>query len=192
MVNNVFAVKHSLAFATALVFAALPLTARATCGSGQPVAYGDISAVMFERRGCGGVPAKLRRPKDLGCSLFWVFITKSDGGDDATYAQSDLPGQIGTFKLGLTLSDVRALLRKHEFFSLNPEDATATDIRQSVLTVKHCGVVTRIMMYPRFVHADKATATLFAAFDAIVTRAAKRRLSVRAKQFSATAIFDGP
>lgn len=176
--------------ALALGVVALPLPAMATCGTGQPPSYADISAVMFERRGCGGFP-KTRPSKDLGCSQYWVFVTTWDTDDDATYSQFDFPGKTGTYKLGVTLSDARALLQQHDFFNLNPEDASATDIRQSVLTVKRCGVVMRIMMYPKFVTADKPTAALFSAFDALVTRAAKHRLSGKPRMFPYTPVFDG-
>jgi hypothetical protein len=182
--------KHSLMLAMALGVLALPLQATATCGTGHPPSYADISAVMFERRGCGGFP-KTQPSKDLRCSLYWVFITKWDTDDDATYSQFNFPGQTGTYKISLTLSDVRALLREHDFFNLNPEDASVTDIRQSVLSVKRCGVVTRVMMYPKFVSVDKPTAALFAAFDALIAGATKHRLSGKPAEFPYTAIFDG-
>ena len=83
------------------------------------------------------------------------------------------------------------MLRQHDFFKLNPKDASITDIRKSVLSVKHCGVVTRVMMYPEFGSIDKPTAVLFAAFDALVAGATKHRLTGKPEEFPYTAIFDG-
>jgi hypothetical protein len=158
----------------AFAFATLPVAATAMCGTGQSPSYDDVSAVMFERQGCGGMNP--HPPKDLSCSLYWVFITQWDS-DGATYSQANLPEQMGTYKLDVTFPDVRALLRAHDFFSLNPEDHFITDISHSMLTVKRCGVVTRIMMYPPPTGTDEATATIFSAFDKLVARSKKHQLS---------------
>lgn len=97
-----------------------------------------------------------------------------------------MPGAVGEYKLNVTGADVIAILKAHSFFQLNPPNLAETDVGYSVLTVKHCAVLTRISMPPEnaggpFMRigggSDQATIDLFEALDAFVQAAPKTFVS---------------
>jgi len=167
----------------ALLCAAGP--ARAACGSGTP-AYDDISAIMFERHGCG-MPMPNHSKKELSCSVYWVFF--SNDAQKATYSQYSL-AERGTFGIDASLDQAVAILRKHEFYLLNPREYNFTDTRETVLTVRHCGVITRLLMYPR-VGLDDAVFSLFRDIDTLVENSKKTKLSESPEDFKYGQVFEG-
>jgi hypothetical protein len=166
-------------------FVSIPAFALADCRNGAAPSYSDISAVMFERNGCGGFTHK---PDDLECSSYWVYFGKDF---KTTYSQATKSIGRGAFSLDSSLQEAREVLRRHDFFNLAPPDITASDIMESILTVRRCKVVTKVLMYPivQFsVHesagtkilqlgGDPEVAELFAEFDAMVARGKKKKVS---------------
>lgn len=161
-----------------------PAPALSMCGQGQQLSYSDISNVLFERQGCGGL--KRAQPKSLSCSGYWIYLSSSG----AVYAQWILSGSIGTYKSNVTLSQVEKVLAGHHFYDLNPRATYVTDVRQTVLTVKRCGVVTRVMIYPEQA-GERETRRLFAAIDALISKSRLTKINSSPEKFPYSAVFDG-
>lgn len=92
------------------------------------------------------------------------------------------PDQTGDYALNVAAGDLIAILKQHKFFELNPADIVETDVGYTVLTVKHCAVVTRLSLPPEhpsgsFMRVggnfDAATQALFDALDAFIRKASK-------------------
>jgi len=182
-------VKHI--FLLVLVFvtvASLYRPAFSACVSGQPASYSDIVAVMFARHGCGGLVRPKRFP--LKCSSYYVFFWNIN--PTGTYTQYDAPSDSqsgrGTYKLDTTLQQAVNLLQKNDFFLLNPGEHQLSDISETVVTVRRCGVVTRLMMYP-LAEFDPKVNALFADFDALVQHAKKDKTSDTPEDFQYTGLF---
>jgi hypothetical protein len=176
----------------AAIFACLTIVwsfapARASCESGKTADYADIVSVMFERRGCGGLLPPQKNPA-LHCSNYYVFFWNIN--QEATYSQYSLRSDRGTYHLETTLEQAVDTLRKDDFFLLNPGEHLVTDIRESVLTVRRCGVVTRLMMYP-LPQFDAKVNKLFADFDSIIEHAKKTKIDDNQEDFQYTLLFDG-
>jgi hypothetical protein len=162
---------------TLLLLAALPVSASAKCGPHNSATYSDISDVKFERFGCGGLSH--HPPTSLGCSMYWVVWPNFDDKNVniANYSQFTLPGSIGSYAATVPFEDVQRLLEKYKFFELDPLSPDISDVRDSVLTVQRCSVLTRLAMKP--IDGDPATTALFKEFDTLVEHAKKRRLSTK-------------
>jgi hypothetical protein len=167
--------------------------ALAICKDGVAPDYNDISAVMFERRGdgcLGAAPSWLRDQKvtDFKCSNFWLFAGLSP---KALYTQYNLSGSQGTYNVAITLKQMVAVLRKHNFFMLSglDEGTVVSDVRETVLTVRRCGVVTRLLMYP-IPSLDPSVGALFGDFDALVLSSKKVKTNSQPTAFPYN-IFEG-
>lgn len=159
--------------------------AKSHCKNGDPPKYDDISSVMFERNGCGGL--RRQETPDLKCSGYWVYFGTYF---KTTYSQGSKNIGEGGFILDATLQNARDVLASHNFFALNPPDITATDIVESILTVRRCNVITRILMYPILqLGGDPEVAALFADFDQIVARSKKQKISAHYLTFDLN-VFD--
>jgi len=160
----------------------------AACVSGTPATYNDISAIMFERRGCGEMrPPELGQNPSIDCSHYWVFFGNDEPG--GTYSQSSKRVDFGTYHIDATISQAIDVLRKDDFYLLGPGDAYITDIRETVLTVRHCGVVTRVMMYSN--GKDAKTLELFYDLEKLVTDAKKKQTLDLPSDFPYRSLFDG-
>ena len=170
----------------AITVAAAPLTATAKCGFGLPPSYADISAVMLRQAGCDGT-LHAKPVTSLNCSTFWALFWY---GQPTEYAQYTLPGKTGFYRLSKSVREVRNILQQDSFFSLSPPDLNVTDTAKSVLSVKRCGVITRIQIYnsPRFV--DAATAMLFTDLVRFIEKAPAKKISSDPADFKYTLLFD--
>ncbi len=172
-----------------LIISALSVATPAlgACVSGQPASYDDIVAVMFERRGCGGLIRPVKNPP-LRCSNYWLFFWNIDQG--GTYSQYAARSNRGTYRLDTTLQQAIELLQRDDFFLLNPGEHLVSDIGETVVTVRRCGVVTRLMMYP-LAEFDPKVNALFADFDALVEHAKKEKTNNTPEDFRYTLLFEG-
>jgi len=170
----------------ALAYLMLPTVAKAKCGSGQPPSYDDVSAVMLKQTGCDGT-LHARAVRSFDCSYFWVLFWD---GEPTEYSQYNLPGQTGFYHLSKTISPVRNILRQDNFFSLSPPDVEVTDTAESVLSVKRCGVITRLQIYNSSRFVEPATARLFADLVRFVSQAPRIRSSAVPGAFKYTLLFD--
>lgn len=187
----------TLSITPLLLLCLLPIRAFAECKDGSPPSYTDISSIMFERTGCGGF---IHKPDDLKCSSYWVYFGKNF---KTTYSQQDANVGRGGYVLDASMEDAQELLERRGFFSLMPPDTLVTDIAYSVLTVRRCNVVQRILMYPTVqttvqtatgdrtlpIGGDAAVAVLFADFDALVARSKKEKVTDRPLYFDLN-VFD--
>jgi len=179
---------RSLAFCIGVLAAIAPLCVSAKCVSGQQPDYDDISAVLFERNGCGPY---IHDPADCACPSYWMYVTKWGSRDWGTpqreirqYSQFTVPGQIGTYTFDVRFKDLEAILEKHRFFDLSPPYRIMSDQTDTVLTVKRCAVVTRLMIYGKGPDMDTETASLFADLDAFVEKTPKTRTSDKPERFN--------
>ena len=170
-----------LGLITTLLLVVFPMTAAANCGTGQPLNYDDISAVLIQRDGCGIVRSSVP-VEQFGCSRFWALFSNSSAVDagakpeaSAMYSQYNLRGSVGTYRLRSTLEEARAILRKGNFFALSPVDS-GPDTGEATLTVKRCAVVTRIRasLMPE---TESPVSGVLVAIIGLVEGAAKTRLS---------------
>jgi hypothetical protein len=148
---------------------ALPARSSASCADGAEPDYADISAVGFERHGCGGFPAR-RFAKDLRCSLY-ALVVWPEGGV-AEYDQVDLKGAEGSYKIAITLATLQGLLKRYDFYRLAPGEHYITDINYTIIRVSRCGVTSVLAMFP-IRSFDPKVYQLFLEFDALVKRAPK-------------------
>jgi hypothetical protein len=196
-----------VALACALLAVFTPVAASAKCGTGNPLSYDDIDAVMFTQNGCKGRiqdadVSTLRSPafpqgwfvSTFDCSTFWVFFWNNGLNNVATsYSQYNLKNSVGLFDLSATLDDARALLRKDHFYELNPGNLIITDTAWAVLSVKRCGVLTRISAYNvrgLLVEQDLPTLSLFDDLRSLIAGAKKNRVSTAPRDFEETGLFD--
>jgi hypothetical protein len=171
--------------ALAWVFLAALTTGPATskCGTGNPPSYDDITGIQFERYdNCSQFA-----PKDVQqkCWSYSFFVSNWDHYQNEVreYEQFSPPSQAGDYTLNVTADDVIAILKQYKFFDLNPANIVETDVGYTVLTVKHCAVVTRIALPPEqspgaFMRVgganfDHATQALFDALDAFAKNGGK-------------------
>lgn len=202
---NLSAVTVKAAFAWSLLAVLMPIAANSKCGTGNPPSYDDIDAVMFTQNGCKGTiqdadVSTLRSPtfpqgwsvSTFGCSTFWAFFWNNGRNDVATsYSQYNLKNSVGLFDLSATLDDARATLKNDHFFVLNPASLMVTDTARAVLSVRRCGVITRISVYSTAVpEQDSPTLRLFDDLRALISGAGKKRISNAPKDFEETGIFD--
>jgi hypothetical protein len=191
------------AFATigillSLLIGLAPLRVSAKCVSGAPPSYDDITAVMLK----SGLSAsnegpKYTGPKDqLSDSAFWaLFWDVSEVNQSlATYSQFNLRGGVGTFHLQATLADVTSLLQRDRLFELNPPFVNTTAHTVTVLSVRHCSVVTRIITYPdppsMSGDVDPATSKLMSDLENLIGASKKAQLSAAPIPFEETLLFD--
>jgi hypothetical protein len=190
-----------------LLLAVAPVAVDSKCGTGNVPSYSDINAVMFTQNGCKGTIqdadlALLNSPQfprgrfvsAFDCSTFWALFW-NNGRDNVptTYSQYNLKNAVGLFDLSASLADARALLRKDRFYDLYPRNLMITDTARAVLSVRRCGVITRISAFNTQESGgvqDAPTFRLFDAFRALITGADKTRVSSAPKDFEQTLLFD--
>jgi len=132
-----------LALAVTITITMLPIAVQATCTSGAPPAYQDISQVDITQTGCTGTLTP-GPPPTFRCSRFWASFYP----DKATYSQFNLPDRVGTYELPASLNDIRKVLQEASFFALlPPEQNVPTDQSLFTISVQHCSVVTSITIY---------------------------------------------
>ena len=183
-----------LSLLAALLLVVAPATAAAACGTGRPMSYDDISAVLIQQNGCGigrsSVPVE-----QFNCSRFWALFSNDSAVDagpkpvaEAIYSQYNLRGSVGTFRLSSTLQEARAILRKGNFFQLSPADA-GPDTGEATLTVKRCAVVTRIRA-SQMPETESPVSTVLAKIMGLVQDAAKTKLSASPIGFDYDIFFE--
>jgi hypothetical protein len=195
------------ALACVLSAALTPVAAYSRCGTGNVPSYSDVDAIMFTQNGCKGTiqdanVATLRNPQfprgwfvsAFDCSTFWVLFW-NNGRDNVptTYSQYNLKNAVGLFDLSATPDDARALLEKDHFCDLNPHSLAITDTARAVLSVRRCGVITRISAFNTQGSGemqDAPTLRLFDGFRALIAAASKKRISSAPKDFAQTLLFD--
>lgn len=153
------------------------------CVSGKPATYSDINAVMFQRTAGGWVnPAN----PPLKGSAYWVFFWNIEPG--ATYSQFSKRSDRGTYHLTASLGEAIEILERDHFFTLNPGEHLVTDVGENVVTVRRCGVVTRLMMFdvPEF---DAKVNKLFSDFDLLVERSSKKKTDDDPEEFKYSLLF---
>lgn len=184
---------HGLALAVLLVTLCYG-SASAVCKDGAVPDYNDVDAVLFSRHGCIGWYAHGSFDAELRCSAYWLFASTLDG--TATYSQYTLKGERGTYRLSLSLADIRQLLRKNDFFGLTGEPARLGtfmgDVREAVVTVRRCAVVTKLFMIPipNTLGFDDKINALFIGFDGLVKRSKKSKMSKNPSPFLSAAFGD--
>jgi hypothetical protein len=153
---------------------------------------------MLKQNGCGasiGSLATSPQPswfaKSFECSAYWAFFWETGPARFPTqYSQYNLKDSIGTFQLSATLTDARSILRKDNFFALSPPDGEITDTAESVLTVKRCAVITRILIFNGPGNAEPSTAVLFHDLTNLLKQSPRTKISDVPKDFVETGIFD--
>ena len=183
--------------ASLLALSLFPSVASATCGTGNPSSYDDITAVMltgepyghFIRR-CSGTSPCFNNPTTLAGSWFWALFGSAPDYQTTTFTDYDLKRSIGTFQLGATLSDALAVLRRYDFFSLSPHDSNP-DVGLQVLSVKRCAVVTTIPLYDTGPEdQDPATLRLFNDLDTLIAGAKRVKISGKPQRFNDIFLFN--
>jgi hypothetical protein len=189
----------------AILFFSWPSAAGAQCVSKKPIDYRDIDAVLYTvgyrtidgawKESDGYQPQRPAdyQPTDIGESNLWAFWNSSAG--TARYAQYSLQGRTGYFLLLAPLSDVIKLLRQDAFYELSSPLDEITDVSYSVLTVRRCSVVTRIMIPDPNSHfddsrTDAATRKLFSDVLRLIDAAQKQQLSATPADFDEKLLFD--
>lgn len=121
-------------------------------------------------------------------SAYWLFFWNIKPG--ATYSQSSQRLDHGTYHLNATLGKAIQILQKDQFYTLNPGEHLVTDMGETVVTVRRCGVVTRLMMFP-LPEFDSKVNKLFADFDALVEHSTKKKTDDYPEAFKYTGLFEG-
>jgi hypothetical protein len=123
--------------------------AAATCGTGNPLSYDDVSAVLVQQDGCG-VGRSPTAADRFFCSAFWTLFANDAAVEsgpkppgEVVYTQYNLRDAVGTYRLTATLDQARAILKKRDFFDLSPADM-GPNTSVVTITVKRCAVVTRV------------------------------------------------
>jgi hypothetical protein len=187
-----------LAVVFGLLVGAFPICSIAECGSQKGPSYDDITAIMLEQNGCGnrmhGQSEPVIRPAEtFDCSAYWVLFWQPGPGKFPTqYNQFDLRDSIGSFESSATLNAARELLREDNFFLLNPPDHQITDVARSVISVKHCAVVTRVAIYNTTLPVDSGPASLrvFQDLRSLLKNSTLTRKSEVPQGFAQTLLFD--
>ena len=178
--TNLRLMSLSLAFGVSL--AILPYSARAECGIGIAPSYDDVEAVLFVH------PGFLRKPLTrFDWSEYWATFTKY--AELNQYSQDTLQGQIGTYRLRVTLAKARKILARHDFYNLVSGNQSVTDIRPMTLSVVHCGIVTKLVMYP-VKRLNESVYSLFNDFESLIAASRKQKMSSRATSFVPYEFFD--
>lgn len=105
----------------------------ASCGTGNPLSYDDITGIQFEQSNCGGLdPPELRRT----CFSYSMFVSNWDHHQDEVreFEQYAPAGIAGDYTLDVSPSELIAILKQRKFFELNPASIAETDVTYSVLT----------------------------------------------------------
>lgn len=187
--NNKLRRAGLLSSAVLFILALAPTCAIATCGTGNPISYDDINTVALGQNGCRNtilesVPKKYRATT-FDCSSYWALIWDLDPVPfQGTYSQFTLQDSIGTFQLRITLASVRDILRRNHFFSLSPPSVLVADTAVSVLTVRRCAVITRILMYNSPFDQEPATLKVFQGLRNLINEAEKKRTSAQPTPFN--------
>jgi hypothetical protein len=157
-----------------------PANGFAKCVTGTPINYDDVDAVLYtvrystvqgSRQGLNGY-----RPEQLAQSSLWALWGLD--GDTGEYAQFSLPGEVGTFHISATLKDVVKVLRDDGFYELSAPLANVLDGTHSVLTVRRCSVVKRIMISNGDLSfTDSATHKLFDGLLQLIANSKKDKMS---------------
>jgi hypothetical protein len=188
-----------VAMSLALVLFA-PALASAACRSGEPPSYDDIEAVLYKQEGgagsIGNVYAAYASPhfrvNSFAASAFWVSFWETDRVKFPTeYVQLDLKDAVGSYELSATLSQMRDLLRRDDFYSLSPSGAMITDVPWAVLSVKRCAVTTIIAVYNiKTEYSDPATEKLFADLRSLVQQSKKILKNKKPHDFPESGLFN--
>lgn len=173
---------------TALLLVSSTALGLAKCASGAPPDYADIEAVRLKQTGCGSARGP-RTVTTFDCSMFYTFFW-GPPVNDAQYAQHNLEGSVGMYRLGINLQQVVQILKKDNFFVLSPPDIQVTDTTESVLTVKRCAVITRLRVFNGIRDEEPATQRLFQDLRALIDRSPKSRISSAPVDFKETLLFD--
>jgi hypothetical protein len=185
----------------ATVWFSTPGLAFGKCVSDRPVDYTDIDAVLYAvgyrtidgdwKDADGYQPQRPAdyQPTDMADSNFWTFwgLDRSYG----EYSQFSLKGQIGDFNLSANLHDIVKLLRRDRFYELSSPLDEITDTSYSVLTVRRCSVVTRIMVQNIDIsRADAQTRKLFSDLQNLIKNSKKEQTSAAPLPFALQGTFD--
>lgn len=178
------------------VLCLVPAVAAAKCVSGQPVDYNDVDAVLFTTRyrvldGALGSGFEHADASTIEGSRFWALFWNDGREVVARYSQFTLPGSIGTYDLAASLGEAVAILQGDRFFELAPQIDSTTDRTYSVITVRRCWVITRIIMAnDDDENQDPATAKLFRDFWKLIENAKKKKISNDPMPFTLKLLFD--
>jgi hypothetical protein len=193
LLARIASVARSAAVMASLATLTWPTVALAKCVTGTAIDYNDIDAVLYTvryrameggREGLNGY-----RPDQIAGSSLWAFW--APWGDTGEYAQFSLPGQVGTYWISTKLKDVVKLLRNDRFYELSPPFDNQIDGTHSVLTVRRCSVVTRVIISNGdATFADPATRKVFADVLQLIERAKKDRMSDTPILFEQKLLFD--
>lgn len=173
-----------------------PSLAFAKCASGQPIDYNDVDAVLLTTRyrALDGYLSGYGTAENTAIegSRFWVLFWNEGGAESPTrYSQFSIPGSIGTYELSASMQDAVAILRRDRFFELAPRRDRATDQTYSVITVRRCSVITRIIVVNHdSEYQDAGTAKVFRDFWSLITDSKKKKVSNDPAQFKLVLIFD--
>jgi len=180
--------RKRLVVAFALLLAVSPAIAQAKCESGSSPDYNDIEAVMLKQDGCGGTQPP-NPPTTFDCSTFYAVFWDSHSMELArTYFQYNLPGAVGTYNIGASLKQVQEVLREDDFFALSPPEVGVTDTTKSVLSVKRCAVITRIVIENGL--EEPAVRRLFSDLRMVIEHSSKTKISATVTDFKETLLFD--
>jgi hypothetical protein len=174
----------------------LSTAASAKCGTGT-IDYADIEAVLLAQNGCGATIGSFtqaapqwRLVKNFGCSTYWAFFWETGPARTSEYSQYDLSGETGTYRLSVTIAEVRDILRKDSFYSLSPRDIYRTDTAQWVISVKRCAVITRVRIFTGPNNSEPTAGALLQDLSDLVQKSSKVRLSEPPKAFVQSGVFD--
>jgi hypothetical protein len=174
-----------------LVSVLSPATAVGKCGTGNPISYDDVEAVMISQGGGMLRNIGVFRASTFDESKFWALFWS---GESTKYSQYDLKGEAGTYHLSATISDARAVLRRDHFYGLSNSGVIVTDTAQQVVSVERCDVVTKIRIFntgdPDDQSQDRATLRLFDDLRNLVLHARAFRISRKPTTFDATLMFN--
>jgi hypothetical protein len=173
----------------AAAMAAVPLSGEAKCGTGQPISYDDIQAVMLTSRyrTSDGYHAKWSGITGLASSSYWVFFWRYS---PTQYSQYNLVGAVGSYTLDAKLADAVDILQRDHFFDLSNPYFMVTDASQSVLTVLSCSIVTRIIVYNGPEYQDPSVAKVLSDLRDLVVQSKKNVTSTSPTDFEQTLLFD--
>ncbi|HLY01655.1 MAG TPA: hypothetical protein VKR56_04075 [Candidatus Cybelea sp.] len=172
----------------------VPILAEPKCGTGRPISYDDVEAVMLKSgyQDWPGPQEKWQTWKKANAFQYSAFYVLFWQPFPTKYIQYNLEGAIGTYTLGATIASARGVLKRDSFFSISNRyaDEVVTDTPMSVVTVLRCSVVTRIMVYvePRF--QEPAIQKLLADLRALIINSSKTRISKSPQDFEETLLFD--
>lgn len=188
------AVKILTSLVSALAVVMFPEAAGAICGTGHPLSYDDIEAVLLtnDYRISDAYRDQTHPVDDLSSSTYWLLFWESGPARFPTqYSQYTLKGSVGTYQISATLADARAILERDNFFKLSPKNyMLVTEQTFSVLTVLRCGVVTRVVMDNNPEFQEAATARLFSDFNRLIASSKQTKISNAPADFKQLRLFD--